>query len=413
MALRRSILWNGLRLVLKAPGPLLWTYALNLGLALVFSLRLHAQLASVLDHSLAAERLNSAFDLGTLLEVVHRLNYMAPATGGTAYLGLPLYLLGYFVLVPGSLFCYQSGAPSRLSILASSGLSYFWRFVRITLLTGIVAAAVMVPLVMVQTARSAQIAEDFVGDDALERQVPGTVVLFLIAALLRLYFDLVEVYTVQLGNQLCEDGQPDRRVRRVLLPALRALWRNLGRAYFSFVTLTVLGLAALLGTGYLAMQMLAQPHVWPTFLLAQAGLLAMMATRFWQRGAETILAVDYPLELTESSDAKPERMLRIVPEFEPIIQRDEQKIDQEEPKINHEEPVHFPGDAQSDPEPAPPSLAQPDPAVFHHELPPQPRPTPQISQPMPQPVPVLEPEPAPPSQQGPEQPKRDVPWWME
>ena len=411
MALRRSILWNGLRLVLKAPGALLWTYALNLGLALLFSLRLHAQLASVLDHSLAAERLNSAFDLGTLLGVVHRLNYMAPATGGTAYLGLPLYLLGYFILVPGTLFCYRSDAPSRLSILASSGLSYFWRFVRITLLTGIVAAAVMVPLAMVQASTSAQIEENFVGDAALERQLPGIVALFLIAALLRLYFDLVEVYTVQLGDQLREDGQPDRRIRRVLLPALRALWRNLGRAYFSFVALTLLGFAALLGTSYFAVQMLAQPHVWPTFLLAQAGLFAMMATRFWQRGAETILAVDYPLELIESSDARPERLLRIVPEFEPIIRRDQPKIDHDKPETERAEPVHFPGDAQPDPEPAPPSLAQPDPAVFHHELPPQPRPTPQISQPMPQPVPV--PEPAPPTQSGPEQPKRDVPWWME
>ena len=396
MALRRSILWNGLRLVLKAPGTLLWTYALNLGLALVFSLRLHAQLAAVLDHSLAAERLNSAFDLGTLLGVVHRLNYMAPATGGTAYLGLPLYLLGYFILVPGSLFCYQSGAPSRLSILASSGLSYFWRFVRITLLTGIVAGVIMVPLVMVQTATSAQVEENFVGDAALERQLPGIVVLFLVAALLRLYFDLVEVYTVQLGDQLREDGQPDRRVRRVLLPALRALWRNLGRAYFSFVTLTLLGFAALLGTGYLAMQMLAQPHVWPMFLLAQGGLLAMMATRFWQRGAETILAVDYPLEFTDDSDANPVRMLTILPEFEPKTNHDEPKIEYGQPEIDHDQPTHFSSDAQPDPEPAPPSLPQPDPAVFQHEVLP--------------PAPV---EPAPPRQPGPERPKRDVPWWME
>jgi hypothetical protein len=400
MVLRRSILWNGLRLVLKSPGALLWTYALNLGLALVFSLRLHAQLAAILDHSLAAERLNSAFDLGTLLEVVHRLSYMAPPAGSTSYVGLPLYMLGYFILVPGALFCYRSGAPSRLSILASSGLSYFWRFVRITIISGIVAAAVLVPLIMEESSRSAQIDEAFVGNAALERQLPGAVAIFLIAALLRLYFDLVEVYTVQLGDQLRDNGQPDRRVRRVLVPALRALWRNLGRAYFGFVTLTLLGFAALLGTSYLGMLMLAQPRVWPTFLLAQVGLLAMITTRFWQRGAETILSLDYPLELEELDDTEPHRMLRIVPEYEP--------------RIEPADTAHFPGDAQPDPEPAPPSLAQPDPAVFHHDVPPPPPPQlPPATQPEPVPEQVVEPEPVAPKQVEPEAPKRQVPWWAE
>ncbi len=399
MAMRRSLLWNGLRLVLKSPGALLWTYALNLGLALLFSLRLHAQLAAVLDHSLAAERLNSAFDLGTLLGAVHRLNYMAPSTGGTAYLGLPLYLLGYFILVPGALFCYGSGAPSRLSILASSGLSYFWRFVRITILTAIVAAVVMVPLVMVQTSRSAWIDEHFVGDAALERQLPGIVLLFFVAALLRLYFDLVEVYALQLGDQLRMDGQPDRRIRRVLLPALRGLWRNLGRACLSFVSLTLLGFAALLVTGYLAMQMLAQPHVWPTFLLAQAGLLAMLTTRFWQRGAETILALDYPLQAPDLQAPDLQAPDSITAHATP--QPDA------ETHTEHVQPAHFHNDAQPDPEPAPPSLPQPDPAVFHHEVLPPP-----FALPPQPPLPPAQVQPAP-EQTPPEEPKRQVPWWME
>jgi hypothetical protein len=354
---------------LKLPGTLLWTFALNLGLALVFSLRLHAQLAAILDHSLAAERLNSAFDLGTLIEVVHRLSYMAPPAGSTSYLGLPLYLLGYFVLVPGTLFCYRVEAPPRLSILVSAGISYFWRFVRITLLTGIVAGVILIPLVKAQSAWSASVDENFVGVAALQRQLPGVALILLVAALLRLYFDLVEVYTVQLGDQYRENGKQDRRVRRVLRPALRGLWRNLGRAYFSFVALTLLGFAALAGTGYVALHMLAQPRVWPAFLLAQAGLLAMMATRFWQRGVETILACEYPLQPPAPFLAEH----RIKPEI--VV------------------PPHFPGDAQPDPEPPAPSLDEPDPAVFRHEPPPPPERLP--------------------ARDVQDQPKQKVPWWME
>jgi len=348
----RSILLHGLRLVVTVPGALLWTYALNLTLALVFSLRLHAQLSSILDHSLAAERLNSAFDLGTLQAVVHRMSYMAPQTGNTAYAGLPLYLIGYFILVPGTLFCYQSAAPSRLPILVSSGISYFWRFVRITLLTALVSLAILSPMLALQARWSAHVDDHFVGLSALLHTLPGFILIFLAAALLRLYFDLVEVYTVQLGDRYRANGRQDRRVRSVLLPALRTLFANLGRAYFSFVGLTILGFAALAIPSRIAMHMLAQPRVWPMFLLGQAGLCGMMATRFWQRGAETILAADNPLPLppAPSTDEPPGL---------------------DAPSIRHSSPSgqHHAADALSDPEPAAPSLDAPDPGVFHHQPP--------------------------------------------
>jgi hypothetical protein len=58
----------------------------------------------------------------------------------------------------------------------------------------------------------------------------------------------------------------------------------------------------------------------------------MLLTRFWQRGAETSLALQNPIPPTPEPHAVP-------PTPEPI----------------------------SNPEPAPPSLDEPDPGVFHHE----------------------------------------------
>jgi hypothetical protein len=341
MARRRSILWHGLLLVAKVPGALLWTYALNLVIALLFSLRLHAQLSSILDHSLEAQRLNTAFDLGVLNEAIHRLSYMAPSTGSTSYLGLPVYLLCYFVLVPGTLFCYRSEATSGLPILVSSGIAYFWRFVRITLLTAVISGAILVPLILLQTAWSSYLDEHVVGLPETLYELIGVIVIVLVAAVLRLYFDLVEVYVVQLGDQYRANGKQDRRVRKTLLPAWRALRGNFGRAYFSFLALTLLGFAAVALTGRVAVEMLAQPRVWPAFLLLQAGLFAMLATRFWQRGAETILASDYPLPLLTTP-------VPLTPVTAPAM--------------------HFPTDPLPDPEPAAPSLAEPDPGVFHHEV---------------------------------------------
>ncbi len=345
----KSLVWSGLRVVLASPGALLWTYAFNVGLALLFSLRLHAEMASVLDHSLAAERLSSAFDLGTLLEMRHALTYHAPGAGASSYAGLPVYLAVYFVLVPGALFTYQVGAPGRLSILLGTGLGFFWRFVRITVWAAIVFAGVLGPLIAAQNAWTEHVDERYVGATVWWLEAPGALLIVLMAALLRLYFDLVEVYTVQLNDQLLPNGKTDRRVRRVLGPALRTLAANFGRAYGTFLGLAVLGAAALAATWAGVTELLAQNHVLPIFLLTQLGLFLSLLTRFWQRGAETVLAGDNRLQAAEVSDGTSQ-----------LYSREEAQWARAAEEL----------EAQSDPEPPVPSLEEPDAGVFHPEPPP-------------------------------------------
>jgi hypothetical protein len=292
---RRSILLGGLRLVWRHPGGVFWTYAFNLGIALVFSLSLHARLASVLDHSIAAQGLNASFDLGTVGAVAHRLGYRTPSAGAAGYAGLPIYFFWYFVLVPGALFSYRIGAPQRLAILVSSGLCFFWRFVRITLLTLLASALVLGPLFALQNAWATHVDEHIVGVGGVYRDLAGWLVVALVAAVLRIYFDLVEVYTVQLDDQYRENGKPDRRVRKVLIPAAKTLWANFWRLYGVFWFTTMTGLLALALAGYIAVESLAQPRVWPSFLLLQLGFLITIFTRYWMRAAETVMAGDYPL----------------------------------------------------------------------------------------------------------------------
>jgi hypothetical protein len=292
---RRSILLGGLRLVWQHPGAVVWTYLFNLGIALVFSLPLHARLASVLDHSIAAQGLNAAFDFGTLGAVSHQLGYRVPSSGATIYLGLPIYFLVYFVLVPGALFSYRIGAPQRLAILMSSGLCFFWRFVRITLLTLLVFALVLGPLFAAQNAWANHVDEHVVGVGAVYHDLAGLLVIALVAAVLRVYFDLVEVYTVQLDDQFRDNGKPERRVRKVLIPAAKTLWANFWRVYGVFWATTLTGLIALGLVGTIAVESLAQPRMWPAFLLLQIGFFLSIFTRYWMRAAETVLVAEFPL----------------------------------------------------------------------------------------------------------------------
>lgn len=298
MAIRRGLLTGGLALTLRNWPALVWTYVFNLGLAWVFSLPLHSQLLGVTEHTFASQRLSAGFDLGVMSDVIRKVTDGPGAAVSGSYLSTWIYVLLYFVMVPGALFCYQTGTPARLSTLLQTGLMYFWRFVRITLVSLVFFGIVLGVLFAIQGRYAAHVDETSVGRAAFLHELAGIVLIGLAAAFLRVYFDLVEVYTVQLGLQAPVVGMKanmNRRIRRVLLPAWRTYRRNFFRVYLSFVFLTLLGLSAVVVTARSAMHSLAQPRTGPLFVLAQIGLFVMLLTRFWQRGAETVLAQDNAL----------------------------------------------------------------------------------------------------------------------
>src|SRR5271155_4628082 len=100
---RRNIFLHGLSLTLRRLPAFLWTYLFNLALAFLFSIALNLRLSTLLNHSLAAQRLSSGFDLGTIGEAYLHLHEgpIGDAGAGFGHTSIPLYLLIYFLLLPG------------------------------------------------------------------------------------------------------------------------------------------------------------------------------------------------------------------------------------------------------------------------------------------------------------------------
>jgi hypothetical protein len=411
---RRNIFFHGLGITLRRLPAVLWTYAFSLGLAFIVSFRLHNIYADVTSHSLAAQRLTNGFDLGMVGETIRRANE-GPSDGGAGnHLNVPLFLILYFLLVPGTLFCYQTKAPARLSTLFHHGLLFFWRFVRITLLTLLVSALILGPLFFIQKKWADHVDDNIVGRSGFYQVLTGYIIIFLVASIVRLYFDMVEVYTVQRGLLIRPNGKPDRRVRLTLGPAWRALRSHFLSLWLTFLALSVIGAAAVYFTARISMHMLAQPRVWPTFILAQLGLFIMLFTRFWQRGAETSYSLQHPIANPNPLPILP--IAGIVSPIDPLHPRHPNwhenvapvaagalygtdplspiypppTFTEAEQVVTHPVidpvtsqpvvvvPVTDPIVAQpivttpivepiSNPEPAPPSLDEPDPGVFHHD----------------------------------------------
>jgi len=394
MPQKRNIFFHGLGIALRRFPAFVWTYLFNLGLALAFCIPLYRHLSHFMNHSLASQRLASGFDVSIVLGALMRIRgeHAGEMSAMTSQGSIFAFLVIYFLLVPGTLFSYLASQPAELSTLVYQGLLHFWRFVRIALLTLLAALVILGPIMAAQRYWDDFVSDRFVGRTALLLTLAGVLVIFLAASLLRLYFDLVEVYTVQLGTHLLVSGRSDRRVRRVrrtLAPAFRLLRLHLLRIWLIFLVLAAAGAAAVFFTSRTAMHMLAKPHAWPMFLVAQLGLMAMLFLRFWQRGTEVALALQHPITTHEDSYPEPhgsyrratpiatgvsspthaphkERVhhIEVMSNPDPLVTIYPPPFSQEEPAVP--EPATVP-DPIPNPEPPSPPLDEPDPGVFHHD----------------------------------------------
>ena len=291
-----NLLAQGFQLVLRNWPCVVWVYAVNLFFALLAAVPFATGLGSYLDHSLAAQKIAGTIDFAAITELaVHvRDTSFVPMVMHTAGWAGLLQVLALFFLFAGSLFVFVAAEPPMFSVLLRGGVAYFWRFVRAALLAGGSAAIIVCVLLAIRAGLMARADAVYVGRRMFVFASISLFVVLLVALLLRLWWDLVEVYIVR--NAM--DGE--RRVHLALLPALRLLFRHFFRAFGSFLLVGMAGVTAL-GLCLALWKALPAHQVWIAALLTQLGLFLLLASRFWQRGLEAalVMAVDPPMVVTE------------------------------------------------------------------------------------------------------------------
>jgi hypothetical protein len=292
-----NLLVQGFQLVLRNWPLVVWAYVVNLGFALLAGIPFATGLAPYLDHSLAAERIAGTIDVSYLGELMMRLRetgLFATVVHTADWLSL-LQLFVLFVLFAGGTFVYVSAEPPRLSVLLRGGVAYFWRFLRGAVIAGSIAAVLLGILLIARALLLERLSSVYVEREMFLYSAGSAAVVLLAAAMVRLWWDLVEVYIVR--NAM--DGE--RRVRQALLPALRLLGKYFFRTVGSFFLSGLLGVGALALCLFLWKQFVPAHQVWLACLLAQLGLFLHLAGRFWQRGIEAtlVMAADPPMVAVE------------------------------------------------------------------------------------------------------------------
>ena len=278
-----SIFLGGLRLLFANKRTLLWSYLALLVVGLISGASLHARIGPFLNHSLAAQKLAGSIDIGYFAELFQHANEHDPGDGPvTASLTFLSVLLSFF-FAAGTIYVFLSGEKPRLATILRAGVEYFWRFVRLTLFAAIIAGPILGLLGWLRSAYLRYADDRYVEAGYYWRFLVTLAILLLVAVLLRLWFDLAEVYVIKLGQE------GDRRVRRALAPSLRLLRAHFGHLFLSYFVAGTVGW--LVSAFFFSIWLLNQTShlILPVFLWSQIGLLFLLASRIWQRGIVTSL----------------------------------------------------------------------------------------------------------------------------
>jgi hypothetical protein len=173
--------------------------------------------------------------------------------------------------------------PQASSFFEASG-HYFWRFVRLL----IYFAIVLLPIGAIGAGVGAlydHIDEVSISPfPAVYFFVAASLVILLLLAIARLWFDMAEIIAV---------ADDERRMHKALRHAARVLWHNFFSLLWLYLRIAVVGLAMFAIGLYVWMTLLSPQSNIIAFLLSQMMILVWIGTRLWQRASEALWYREY------------------------------------------------------------------------------------------------------------------------
>src|ERR1700692_1610611 len=233
MSENKGLLSGGLSMVLRNKRYIVWFYVLNVLLGLFGTVAFVNQVGTVLAHRLPPDRLLHGFDVAVLVEMFTRPEFgPAIASRLPAMLFALLFMVATTLFLPGVLQGYASTYRlPREDFFRACGRN-LWRFIRLMLVAGIVMIPLTVALFSLHGLLEKKAAESTNELLLPEVRLAGLIVIFLVMAAVRIWFDLAQVDVV-LSDQ--------RAVRRSIGAGFRHTWRNLGRLLGRYGVATIAG----------------------------------------------------------------------------------------------------------------------------------------------------------------------------
>ena len=307
----KGIVAAGASLVWRHQRVFWWVFGVNLALAALGTAPAHHQLEEVLGHSLAGKPLTNGFDLGMFIELFRVPESNLYRSHHDSFHSGVLFFLFMLFVTSGILTVYREDRKLKTGEFFGACGAYFWRFVRLMLLS-LIPFAILGGLYSAVDKLSTYVGDRVTPASAGFWILAGGCFIVLLGCLwVRLWFDVAQVRAV---------AQNEHRMLRNLWKAFGITWRNPGQLFWIYFLISLLAWASLV------VGLVIWAHLPPTLtpvvlVLLELIIMAQLATRLWQRAsaitwygrhAATVPsdAVDYttpaPVELIELPPSSPE-----------------------------------------------------------------------------------------------------------
>jgi hypothetical protein len=303
---KKGLVTAGSSLLWRQQAILWWVFAVNFVCGALGTAPAALQLNRALHHTLAGQALTKGFDLGMFFEIVRLPNVSLMRSTTSSYIFAFLFFLFMLFVSGGILETYrQDRRLTTGDFFAASG-AFFWRFVRLMLFS-------LLPFIFLWS-MYAQVnrLSDYVGDRAVADQVgfciqfAGTVLLALLALLVRLWFDLAKVRAV---------AQNERSMWHNMWRSSGMTWRHLGTLFWMYFRISLAAWIALL-IGLLIWTKLPPTAIPATFILLEFIILSQLAARLWQLASATAWHKRYaevvPADSVAYTTPEPEGVIEVV-----------------------------------------------------------------------------------------------------
>jgi hypothetical protein len=280
-----SIIGQGWQRLAGQKRVIFWAYLLNLIVGHAAGHLADAYFGATLDRSLYSQGLVHG-DISILVDLQQHPGFgagMAPLFGASWF--AVLFFVVFMLFYDGGVIAsYRGYLPMTTAEFFAAGGAAFWRFLRLTLFM----LLALIPLGIVFAALHAiGSALDDAGREhaRIYQFIFSWVVIWLLAAFVRLWFDLAQVRAVV---------EEEFAMRRTILRAGKQLLRNFRRLYGMYLALSLISFVVFAVCVWLWLRVPPE-RSFVSFLLGQVIVLGWMIPRFWQRAAETAWYESQPL----------------------------------------------------------------------------------------------------------------------
>jgi hypothetical protein len=267
----------GFRLLWRRQSVLWWIFGVNLICGALGAAPAFMRLRGAIGQNLAGEPLVYRFDLGMFWELGRLPNISLLRFTTTSFLFVFVFFVFMLFVTGGVLQTYREDRRLRTGEFFAASGTYFWRFVRLLLLS-------IIPFVFVSMVyQGLDKMADRMGDRAIADQVGiflgwGVMLVFLLLALaVRLWFDIAQVRAV---------AQDERRMWRNVWRSWRITWHSFGGLYWMYFRIALVAWITLL-LGMVIWTKLPATATGAVFLVLQLIVFAQVATRLWQLASAT------------------------------------------------------------------------------------------------------------------------------